>query len=393
MAGGPLWARIPFWLCLFLVAYTYFLYPILLFIAYAGSQLWRDWLYLTGRRNRRVAWLGDLPRVSVVIAAHNEQDALPDKLNNLRQTEYPAEKLEVLFVSDGSTDRTNLLLERAKDPWLQAIVLPERRGKANALNQGVARARNDVLVFSDASTMFAPDALKQLVRHFGNPQVGVVCGALQFRGSSEALETEGVYWKYESMLRTMESRLGATLTASGAIYALRRACYRRLGADDWIEDFQIPAHARRLGYRVVYDPEAVGTERAAPTVLDEFTRRVRLATGSYRALGELARLPVFSFTFWAFVSHKLLRWILPFLLLGLLVSNACLWQAPAYRLALALQLGFYLWAGLGFVFRRPMQRIRFGLIGYFLVAIHVAFLVGFWRFLSGRGGSTWQRAP
>jgi len=391
MGSGPLWARILLWLCLFLVAYTYFLYPLLLFFFYAVAQLRRDWSYLTGRRNRRVSSPADLPQVSVIIAAHNEQDCLPDKLDNLRQIDYPAEKLEVLFVSDGSTDRTNALLQQASDPWFHRLLLPEHKGKSNALNEGVARARHAVLVFSDAGTRFAPDALKNLVRHFANPRVGVVCGALQFRGSAEAMQTEGLYWRYESVLRAMESRLGATLTASGAIYALRRECYRHLGPDDLIEDFQIPVNARLRGYEVVYDPEAVALESAASTVSGEFTRRVRLATGSYRAFGELARLPVFSFTFWAFVSHKLLRWILPFLLIGLLVSNACLWQAPAYRLALAVQLCFYLWAGLGFVFRSQMQRVRYGLVGYFLVAIHLAFLVGFWRFVSGRGATTWQR--
>ena len=391
MADSPRWATISFWLCLFLVAYTYFLYPLLLFLFYAAAQLRRDWLYLMGRRNRRVSSPADLPGVSLVIPAYNEQGGLPEKLENLRQLDYPAEKFEVLFVSDGSTDGTNALLRQARDPWLQVVFLPERKGKAGALNEGVARARHDVLVFSDAATIFAADALTKLVRHFADPRVGIVCGALQFRGSDEALATEGLYWKYESMLRVMESRLGATLTASGAIYALRRGCYRRLEVDDWIEDFQIPMRARRRGYRVVYDPEAVAWERAAPTVAGEFARRVRLATGSYRAVAELARLPFFSFAFWAFVSHKLLRWMLPFLLVGLLVSNACLWQEPAYRAALVIQLCFYLWAGLGFVFRRQMQRVRFGLVGYFLVAIHLAFLVGFWRFLSGRGGSTWQR--
>ncbi len=386
-------AQLVFWLCLFLVAYTYFLYPVLLFFAYSFVQLVRDWRYLTGRGNRRVSALPteELPPVSLVIAACNEQGRLPGKIANLRQLDYPPEKLEVLFISDGSTDGTNEILRSLRDANIQTVFLPVRMGKPTALNQGVEKARHDILIFSDAATLFAPDAVKNLVRHFSDPKVGVVCGALKFEGNPESQQTEGVYWKYESMLRLMEVRLGATLTASGAIYALRRQCYRPLAADTIIEDFAVPMNARKLGYRVLYDPEAVGTEFAAPSIAGEFTRRVRLAVGSFRSLGQFARIRLDGFTLVAFVSHKLLRWIVPFLLIGLLVSNSLLWNSLAYRVAFAGQLFFYLWAGGGFIFQDRLRRVRYALVGYFLLAMHFAFLVGFLRFLTGRGEATWQR--
>jgi cellulose synthase/poly-beta-1,6-N-acetylglucosamine synthase-like glycosyltransferase len=382
-----------FWVCLVSIAYTYLVYPALLFVAYCSAQIRRDWIYVSGGRDRRHPSVpaAELPEVSIVIPAYNEAARLPEKLANLRELDYPADKLELVFVSDGSTDGTNDLLASVCQSNVRTVILPLRQGKPTALNHGVRAARHDLLVFCDAATLLAPGAIQQLVRHFRDPRVGVVCGMLEFSGTGEFPHTEGVYWKYERILRLMEGRVGATLTASGAIYALRRECYRPLTADVLIDDFVIPMQARKQGYRVVLDPEAVATEFAAGSVRDEFTRRVRLAVGSFRALGELLSVPLPPFTFVAFVSHKLLRWILPFMMIGLLLSNAWLLDRVFYRTAFVAQLLFYCWAALGFLFRDRMRRVRFGLIGYFLLSIHLAFLVGFARFLTRGQKSTWQR--
>jgi len=386
-------SKLVFWLCLSLIAYTYFVYPMFLFLAYAWSQIWRDWQYLKGRGNRRCPHLvaQELPLITMIVPAYNEEKHLPDKLANLQRLEYPQEKLEVIFVSDGSTDGTNRILEKVIAPNVRTIFLRERQGKPLALNQAVKAARHEILVFSDAATLFAPDALQKLIRHFSQSGVGAACGALKFRGNAESKQTEGVYWGYESMLRLMESRLGATLTASGAIYALRRECYRPLPADSVIEDFVIPMNARRLGYQVLYDPEAIGMEFAAESIKGEFRRRVRLAIGSFRNLREFLRVPLPRFTRIAFFSHKVLRWMVPFLLIGVLLSNAFLLRELPYRITAVSQLLFYLWAALGWVLHQQMQKLRFGLVGYFLLAMNVAFLVGFIRFLSGKTEATWER--
>ena len=376
-----------------LVAYTYLLYPCVLFIVYALSQARADLRYLSGRRERRRRALsdGELPAVSFVIPAYNEERHLADKLANLRELDYPRDRLQVVIVSDGSSDRTNEILARVDDPMIEVVIRSARSGKWAAVNEGVRRARHELLVMSDAATLFQPDAVRQLVRHFRDPRVGVVCGALRFRGGDEFKQTEGVYWRYETMLRLMEARLGATLTASGAIYALRRECYRPLTADDVIDDFVVPMRARKLGFGVVFDPEAEATEFAGDTVKDEFTRRVRLAVGSFRALRELSRVPMDAMACLSFFSHKFLRWVLPFLLIGLLASNLFLLAEPIYQLTLGAQLGVYLWAALGLMFRERARRIPLVMLCYFLVAINVAFLVGFIRFLGGRRETAWQR--
>jgi cellulose synthase/poly-beta-1,6-N-acetylglucosamine synthase-like glycosyltransferase len=386
-------ARWFFWTSVVLILYSYLLYPCILFVAYSIVQIRRDWQYLMGRRDRRVAHLRpeQLPRVSLVVAAYNEEKHLPEKLANIQELDYQRERLEVIFVSDGSTDQTNDILARAANDQIRVVTLTKRCGKTNALNVGVAQASNDVLVFSDASTLFEPDAVRKLVRHFADTKIGVVCGFLKFKGTAESQQTEGVYWKYETILRLMEARLAATLTASGAIYALRRFCYQRLSPDTVIEDFVIPMRARQLGYTVICDPEAIAIEHAAPSVSGEFTRRVRLAAGSFRALGELLCIRLRPTARLALISHKLLRWCVPFLLICLLCSNIFLIPSTAYRVVLAVQLVFYMWAALGFLFRNHMRRLRFGLIGYFWLAMNIAFLVGFCRFLVGRQDSVWQR--
>ena len=386
--------EVAFWVCFVLVAHTYVLYPAILFVAYAAAQLRRDCGYLAAGRDRRRARLADeaLPPVSLVVPAYNEARVLPAKLANLAALDYPREKLDVVFVSDGSTDGTDEILAAAAGDGIRLVRVGGRGGKSNALNHGVAAARHDILLFSDASTLFATDAPRQLVRHFADESVGVACGTLRFEGGAEFQQTEGVYWRYEKALRTMEARLGATLTASGAIYALRRAAWRPLAPDVMIDDFVVPLNARRAGYAVAFDPEAGAVEMAAETVADEFARRVRLAVGSFRALGALARTPLTPFTALAFFSHKVLRWILPFLMMGMLVTSALLMAAPLYRAALVAQIVFYGWALAGFLFRERMAPVRYGLIGYFLLAINLAFLVGFVQFVSGRQEVRWKRA-
>jgi cellulose synthase/poly-beta-1,6-N-acetylglucosamine synthase-like glycosyltransferase len=382
-----------FWACFVLVVYVYVLYPLVLFVSYSIAQIARDWRYLSSRQDRRVRAMKEeeLPAVALIVPAYNEERCLPEKRANIRAINYPPAKMEVIFVSDGSTDRTNEILSSFDDSNVQSLFLSERKGKFNALNCGVSQSHTEFLIFSDASTLFAPDAIQKLIRHFANSEVGAVCGSVQLVGSAESQRTEGVYWKYESMLHLMEGRLGATVTASGAIYALRRRCYRPLEPGDVIDDFLIPMNARKMGYRVLYDPEATATEFSVDSVKGEFSRRVRLAVGSFRALSRIASLPLSNFAGLALISHKLLRWILPFLLIGLFVSSLFLLNRPFYRITFLCQLAFYLWAVLGFFLHHRMQRVRYALVGYFLVSMYAAFLVGFWRYRWGQTDSTWQK--
>jgi cellulose synthase/poly-beta-1,6-N-acetylglucosamine synthase-like glycosyltransferase len=386
-------AKLFFWFSLCLTVYTYFLYPLVLFVAYSLAQLSSGARYLLHRQDRRALTLREdaIPEMSFLIPAYNEGAHILQKIANLREMDYPSQKLQIIIVSDGSTDETNEILRALPDSNIELIFLPNRSGKATAINQAVLRARYDILVFSDASTLFAPDALRKLTRHFVDSRVGVVCGALRFLASSESSQTEGIYWKYESVIRLMEGRLGATMTASGAIYALRRESYLPLNPGTLLDDFVIPMNARKAGYQVMYDPEAIGTDYAADSVKGEFARRVRLATGSFRSLMFLLQVPMGGFSRFAFVSHKLLRWILPLLLCTMLISNIILMNHPVYSAFGILQLFFYVWASLGFVFRDRLRGVRFALLAYYLLAMNLAFLLGLLRCLGNQNETLWQR--
>jgi cellulose synthase/poly-beta-1,6-N-acetylglucosamine synthase-like glycosyltransferase len=382
-----------FWASLCLIVYTYFVYPVVLFISYSLVQVRSDWRHLFGGKDRRVASLSEeaVPKISFIVPAYNEEDHLHQKLINLREMDYPRKKLQIIFVSDGSSDSTNEILKTLPDQNIETVILPARSGKATALNHAVLRAQHEILVFSDCSTLFAPGALRKLGRHFADVRIGAVCGALRFHASSTTQQTEGIYWKYECMMRMMEARLGATLTASGAIYALRREAYVPLNKSSVLDDFIIPMNARKAGYRIGYDPEAIATDYGSESVEGEFTRRVRLATGSFQSLFFLLRVKMGVFGRFAFVSHKLLRWILPLLLCILLISNAALVRNPTYAVFGLLQLFFYLWASLGYLFRKRLQGVRYALVGYYLLAMNLAFLVGLFRCLTNHSEATWQR--
>ncbi len=383
-----------FWIALALVFYTHAGYPLVLFVCYGLVQLKRDWQYLSNRLDRRRAELTDeqLPTVTMLFAAYNEEEHLAAKLENTRQLDYPDNKLQVVIVSDGSSDQTNAILSAVDDPRFEIVIRAERGGKCAALALAVERARNHIFVLSDSSTMFAPDALRKLVRHFANPAMGAVCGALSFHGNAESGQTEGLYWKYETALRMMEARLGATLTPSGAIYAVRADAYVPPTPDTLVDDILTLMNVRRAGFEVHYDPEAKAVDFPASSVAGEFRRRVRISTGSFRALPALLRIPKTGFTAFAFFSHKLLRWILPVLFILVFVSNLFLVKQPIYAAMLLAQIVILLWAAIGFVFRESLSRVRFTLVGYFLVAMHLAFLIGMLRSFSGRKETAWQRA-
>lgn len=383
-----------FWTAVFFVFYTHFGYPIVLFVIYGLVQIKRDWQFLHHRRNRRRGDLSDaeLPTVTLFFAAHNEEEHLAEKLENTLQLSYPADKLQVVIVSDGSSDRTNDILRTVSDPRFEIVIREERSGKCAALAVAVERARNSIFVLSDASTMFDQDALRKLVRHFEDPAIGAVCGALSFHCNQESQQTEGLYWKYETALRLMEARLGATLTPSGAIYAVRGCAYTPPSPDVLVDDILTLMNVRGAGYQVHYDPEAKAVDYPASSVAGEFRRRVRIAKGSFRALPALLRAPKTPFTSFAFFSHKLLRWLLPVLMLAIFASNFFLLHHVFYRVTLAAQLLLLVWAAVGYLFRRPLSRVRFSLVGYFVVAMNLAFLIGMVRSFVGPREAAWQRA-
>lgn len=375
-----------------LPVYAYAVYPVLLFGLAAVRQTARDLYYLLYRSERRTR-SNRTPYLSVVIAAYNEQAVIGDTLERLLAQDYPADRLEIIVGSDGSDDDTVAVASRYGDRGVRVMPFAQRRGKLAVLQECVREARGDVLVLTDANTRLEPNALQNLARHFDSPRVGAVCGELRLEAADGTRADEGLYWRYEMMLKVLENRLNALLGANGAIYAVRKELFPKLDRQFITEDFIIPMKVRRRGYRVVYDPEAVAVEEAPSSAGDEFRRRMRIGAGNWQALRECAGLlmPWHGFVAFSFWSHKVLRWLTPFCLTAALVANLFLLPSPFWQAVLAVQAAFYAAAGTGWLlgkFRLPAGPLH---IASYFVSINAALGIGLVRGLLGRQRAAWSR--
>jgi cellulose synthase/poly-beta-1,6-N-acetylglucosamine synthase-like glycosyltransferase len=355
-----------FWLSVLVIGYVYAGYPLLL----------AAWAFLRPRPVRRQI-PDDPPPVSLIIAARNEGARLAAKLENLASLDYPRDRLQVIVVSDGSTDETHDVLERAR-AWVEAVEVPAG-GKSAAVNAGVQRARHEILVFADARQAFAPDAVRHLVANFTDPDVGGVSGELVLdcehadtgpgaaaqdlspAGSSSIGEGVGLYWRYEKWLRRHESAVGSTLGATGAIYAMRRSLWRSLPPETLLDDVLAPMRAVLARRRIVFEPNARAFDRVAPDAATESRRKSRTLAGNYQLLWLEPRLllPFVNPMWFQFVSHKLGRLVVPYALVLSFVSSAILARHGAvYTIAFAAQMGFYLLAAYGAVLARRSERVR-----------------------------------
>jgi cellulose synthase/poly-beta-1,6-N-acetylglucosamine synthase-like glycosyltransferase len=287
------------------------------------------------------------PGVSIVIAARNEAHDLQARIENLLACDYPADRLQIIVVSDGSTDVTPDILGFYRGQ-IDAVLLPPG-GKARALNAGVERAIHDVLVFTDARQRFAPDAIRALVAPLADPLIGGVCGELLLdceagEGTSTIGDGVGAYWRYEKWLRRQESLVGSTLGSTGAIHALRRELWQPLPAETILDDVLAPMQAVLSGSRVVFEGTARAYDRAAPQAAKEFQRKTRTLAGNYQILRLQPRLllPFVNPVWLQFVSHKLGRLVVPYALVVLLLTSGILaTYRSIYAMAFAAQVAFY----------------------------------------------------
>jgi cellulose synthase/poly-beta-1,6-N-acetylglucosamine synthase-like glycosyltransferase len=382
-----------FWISVSLVFYTYFLYPALLLLVSGLKQLVSDRSPLS-HTERRSDGGEDLPDVSVVIAAYNEEDCIAERIQNLQELDYPAEKLSIWIGSDGSSDRTPEILSSYQLPNLNVRLFEQNRGKMCVLNDLVDEIVDDVLVMTDANTHFEADAIRCLVRHFEDKRIGAVCGELDLVQGNTKGNSDSIYWRYERLLKLHESKLGALLGANGAIYAIRKSLFQPLPADTIVDDFQIVMNVAKAGFRIHYDPEARAVEEIAPDLIAERGRRVRIGAGNYQAFGRLlwALNPLLGWRFVAYISHKVCRWFVPHLLIIALATNIALMGNQLYLSLLLCQIVFYSLAW------RGISRLRNGKavnsiesVFAFFVSMNMALLTGFIQFLSTESRGSWQR--
>lgn len=376
--------QVAFWLSAALVLYAYAGYPLLVF---AATRCRRGADPLPSPED-------DLPKVSLLIAAHDESQVIEERIRNALALDYPAHQLEIVVASDGSTDGTNDIVRRFADPRVRLLEFSPRRGKSAVLNGAVPQLRGELVMFSDANTLWDASAARALARWFHNPAVGVVCGRLKLVDPSTGNNADGMYWRYETFIKRCEGRLGVLLGANGAIYAMRRGLYQPIPDDTLIDDFVIPLSAYlRTGCRMVYDPSAVAIEETPERIGAEFRRRARIGAGGFQSIARLPGLVSLRHGWLAvaFLSHKLLRWLAPFALLAVLAANIALAGRPGYGVLLAGQAVFYGLAALGGCVRRRHPALRPVRVAALFTSVNLALLVGCWRWLTGRQRAAWHR--
>ena len=372
-----------FWVSAMVLVYVYFGYPMIIFIL---SQLW----YKHPRYSDE-----NLPPVSFVIPAYNEAEVIADKINNTLSLKYPKDKLEIIVVSDGSTDGTDEIVRRFKNKGVQLIRIDSRQGKTHALNVAIPQTKNDIVVLCDANAMYQPNSLIQLMRYFVDEQVGAVTGDVQILNEGEEFgRSEQIYYKIERSLQLWESRFASVIGVDGAMYALRKSLFIPPTDDIILDDFVISMNVIRQGYRVIYNPLAKAYENATPTVAQEINRKARIVAGGLQAFLKKQGLPRCSQwkEWWMYLSHKWLRWLTPIFLLLAFISSALLMNQGMFWWAIfGVQMIFYGLAALGWLRPRSAMPLAIKLPFYFSM-INLAALMGIWLGMTGQQKVTWKKA-
>ena len=388
--------KILFWSLIFVIFYTYIGYGILLYILI---------------RIRRMLGLSKIPQnsvdyepdVTLFIAAYNEKDFVTEKIKNSLTLEYPANKLHLVWVTDGSDDGTPGAL--SKYDGIEVYHLPQRNGKIGAMNRGMKFVKTPIVVFCDANTMLGHESIRRIVKLFSDPKVGCVSGEKRIFSKEKdgaAGAGEGLYWKYESKLKKWDAELYSVVGAAGELFAIRTALYQEVEPDTLLDDFIISLRVAQKGYTIQYDPDAYAIETASANVKEELKRKVRISAGGIqsvvrlRSLLNIFKLGTLSFQY---ISHRVLRWTLaPLSLLLLLPTGLILainegfFKFGFYSTLFCLQILFYASALFGWYLENRSIKVKILFVPYYFFIMNLSVFLGFKRYLKGSQTVNWERA-
>lgn len=370
--------------------YTYLFYPAIL-----GAFVKIKRAIKGGSR----ALEGELPSMTLIVACYNEKDILGEKVENTLALKYPEGKLEIIFVTDGSDDGSEVFLEQF--PQIKVFHSPERKGKNAAINRVMPEVRSEVVTFCDANTTLNEEALLLLGRHFLDEKVGAVAGEKRVKakaGDGAASSGEGAYWKYESQLKKWDSELYTVVGAAGELFSVRTSLYETVPEGIIIEDFYISLSIAQKGYLVRYEPDAYAEESGSASMEEERKRKVRIAAGGLQAVWLLRSLfNVFRYGWlsFQFTSHRAFRWtVAPLALLIVFVSNVYLAVVGGivFQILLAGQLFFYLLAFAGHLQRDQATKNKIFLLPYYFTFMHLSVFQGALRLIKGSQSAVWEKA-
>ena len=374
--------KIVFWLAVFLIVYSYFGYPIILMI-------------LGTVKRKKINKKEITPTVSLLVLAYNEEKVIREKIENSLDLDYPGDKLEIVVASE-STDKTNEIVREYTEQGIILYSFKKREGKQVMIYRVIPLLKGEIVVLSDASALYKKDALRKLVKDFNDPTIGCVCGELKYlnpQGVSIG-ETEGLYWRYETFIRKLESKVHSVLGASGSIYAIRKKLYVPISKYRG-DDFEIPIKIAQQGYGVILEPEAVSFEKTSSTTKEEFRRKVRIVAWFWKSTLILIKdslKPFKGLLIFQLISHKLLRWLVPLFLALLFISNIFLTSYLLYRILLLAQIIFYLLSFWGYIEDQRKNKLnRIINVPYYFSMVNFAAFLGFCKFILGRQGNVWEK--
>lgn len=379
-----------FWIGLFIIFYTYLGYGMLLYSMVKVKELFI--------KPVMPVLPSPLPEVTLFIAAFNEEDIVASKMENCHALDYPADKLKIVWVTDGSNDQTNELLKQY--PEVTTLFHPERRGKTAALNRGIQYVKTPYVIFTDANTMLNKEAIREIVRQFSNPKVGCVAGEKRVETATAqgATAGEGIYWKYESTLKALDYRLYSAVGAAGELFAVKTELFEQMPSDTLLDDFILSLRIAQKGYKIAYCKEAYATETASLNMKEEEKRKIRIAAGGLqsvwrlRSLFNIFRYKTLSFQF---VSHRVLRWtITPVFLFLLIPLNIILALKGdiVYIFLLILQAAFYLMAYAGYRMEQKNIRNKLLFIPYYFSFMNINVIRGIFYLAGNKGNGAWEKA-
>lgn len=382
-----------FWILLGLLFYSYFGYTILLaFIVFCKR------VFLN---NKRKISTKALPEITIVVAAYNEERNISDKITNTLLQDYPQDKITQIWVNDGSSDKTKALL--AEHPFIKVLNQPERKGKIAAINLAMQHVTTSITIFSDANAMLSINAIKLLVEPFSKQNVGCVAGEkrISMNAAENAATTgEGVYWKYESLIKKLESDCNSTLSATGELYAIRTELFEMVDSNTILDDFVISTNILKKGLLIKYIPEAYASENASANINEEKKRKIRIAAGSFQALFknmELLNPFKHPFLTFQFFSHKILRWfVLPLSLIIIPVLNISILctEKPSiiYIITLLAQALMIIAILLGWALKDKRVLAKWIFLPYYLFMMNISIVQGFFRFVKGEQNVKWDKS-
>jgi len=385
-----------FWLLLFLLFYTFVGYALVLYVAVQLRKLF------LGKKKKST---NDYePEVCLFVTAYNEKDYVEQKVENSFQLDYPKNKVQYIWVTDGSDDGTPEILKNYSN--LEVYHQPERRGKMNAMNRGMQFVKAPIVIFSDTNTLLSKNTVRSIVAEFANPETGCVAGEkriIEKPSDAAAAAGEGLYWKFESWVKKLDAELNSAVGAVGELFAIRTELFEEVETDTILDDFIISLRIALRGYKISYTPDAYAEETASLNVKEELKRKIRIAAGGIQALFRLKPLlnPFrFGVLSWQYVSHKVLRWtIAPLSLFLLFVFNAFIvWQNNAwsqpdfYTLFFWFQVLCYLLAAIGWYFENRKIRFKLLFIPYYFLSINYAALRGILRYFRGGQPAGWEKS-